>query len=84
MRTRCRTWLATAETQKSINGWLAWAWFIYTCTGVITYAAGWPLGWMARSIPVLFFMSGYANVAGHWSGWQGGRTEVKQDKASSA
>lgn len=71
---RFREWLAAAKTQKSINGWLAWAWLAFGILGLCVQD-------IRSSIPMLFFISVYANVAGHWSGWQGGRTEVKQEKA---
>jgi hypothetical protein len=35
---------------------------------------------IASSIPVLFFISVYANVVGHWSSYQAARVEVKQDE----
>lgn len=34
---------------------------------------------IAASVPILFFISVYANVVGHWSSWQAARVEVKQD-----
>lgn len=69
-----RGWLAQATTQKSINGYLAIAWLAFGVVGLARHE-------VRESIPVLFFISVYANVAGHWSGWQGGRTEVKQEEA---
>lgn len=33
------------------------------------------------SVPLLVFVSVYANVAGHWSSWQASRTEVLQEEA---
>lgn len=69
-----REWFASAETLKSVNGWLAISWLIIGLVGVAV--AG-----IRESIPVLFFISVYANVAGHWSGWQAGRTEVRQVEA---
>lgn len=36
---------------------------------------------IAMSIPVLFFISVYANVVGHWSSQQAAKVEVKQDAA---
>lgn len=35
---------------------------------------------IAASIPVLFFISVYANVVGHWSSYQAAKVEVKQDQ----
>lgn len=71
---RFRLWLGDAETLKSINGWLAFVWLGVGIVGVAV--AG-----VRESIPILFFISVYANVAGHWSGWQAGRTEVRQVEA---
>lgn len=69
-----RAWLTQATTQKSINGYLAFAWLGFGLYGLTNDA-------ITTSIKCLFFISVYANVAGHWSGWQGGRTEVKQEQA---
>lgn len=35
---------------------------------------------IAASIPILFFISVYANVVGHWSSYQAAKVEVKQDE----
>lgn len=35
---------------------------------------------IAGSIPILFFISVYANVVGHWSSYQASKVEVKQDQ----
>ena len=35
---------------------------------------------IAASIPILFFISVYANVVGHWSSFQAAKVEVKQDQ----
>lgn len=76
-RQRFRRWLSEATTQKSINGWLAWIWLAVGLVGIV-------ISGIRESIPILFFISVYANVAGHWSGWQGGRTEVKQEEAEAS
>jgi hypothetical protein len=34
---------------------------------------------LKNSVPLLVFISIYANVAGHFSAWQAARTETKQD-----
>lgn len=70
---RFRGWLAAANTQKSINGWLAVAWLVGGLVGLLIGAQ--------NSIPVLYMISIYACVTGHWAGWQGGRTEVRQVEA---
>jgi hypothetical protein len=36
--------------------------------------------WWSNSIPWLVFMSIYAIIAGHWSGYQGARAEKSNDK----
>lgn len=33
---------------------------------------------VAQSIPILFFISVYANVVGHWASYQAKRSEIKQ------
>jgi hypothetical protein len=73
--TSFRNWLSGASVQKTINGWLAIVWLLFGLVGIFTP--------VKDSIPVLFFISVYANVAGHWAAWQGGRTEVKQEESSS-
>ena len=72
-RSRFRAWLAAANTQKSINGWLCPAWLAFGAFGAWTG--------IKNSLPVLFFISVYANFAGHLSTWQAGRVEVKQEEA---
>lgn len=68
-------WCGDAQTLKRVNGWLAVIWLGFGLAGLI-------LDGVRESIPVLFFISVYANVAGHWSAWQASRTEVKQDDAA--
>lgn len=34
------------------------------------------------SIPIILFISIYANVVGHWSAWQASRVEVIQESES--
>jgi len=56
-----------------INGWLAIFWLVFGLGGV-----GTPI---KNSIPVLFFISVYANFAGHLSAWQACRVEERQEAA---
>ena len=72
-KSRFRAWPSAATTQKSINGCLAGIWLAFAPGGVLTR--------IKHLIPVRFFISAHANVAGHWSGWQGGRKEVKHEQA---
>lgn len=58
---------------RRINGVLAFVWIGVAVIGVVFPA-------ISRSIPILFFISCYANVAGHWSGWQAARVEVAQEE----
>lgn len=37
---------------------------------------------VAQSIPILFFISVYANVVGHWASYQAKHGEIKQDQKS--
>lgn len=67
-----RSWLSAAKTQKSINGWLAVTWLAFGLIGVWTD--------LKDSIPVLFFISVYANTAGHWAGWEAAKSEVRQEQ----
>lgn len=50
-----------------LHAWLAVFWLVFGIIGVFT-----PI---KESIPVLFFISVYANFAGHWSGFQGVKAE---------
>lgn len=56
---------------RRVNGWLAFVWLAVGVGGVATSS-------VRESIPVLFFISVYANVSGHWSAWQAARVEVTQ------
>jgi hypothetical protein len=58
---------------KPFHQWAALAWLGFAVAGVF-------IGGLRASIPVLFFMSAYANVAGHWSSWQAATVELKQDE----
>lgn len=57
----------------------AWAWFVFGVYGVFTYVTDTGPS-IAESIPVLFFISVYANTVGHWSSQQASKVEKKQDE----
>lgn len=48
-------------------------WILFGVIGVFTS--------IKDSIPVLFFISVYANFAGHLSAWQSSKVEVKEEQA---
>ncbi len=55
----------------------AWAWFVFGLIGTIEYLMRGKTAFLANSIPVLFFISVYANTVGHWSCQQASKVEVK-------
>lgn len=61
----------------TIAGWL---WFIFGLVGVAEFLLFGTDAILANSIPVLFFISVYANTVGHWSSQQAAKVEVKQDQ----
>lgn len=65
------------RAMQRIHGVLTLAWLAVGLLGLLPIAAP-----FRESIAVLFFISVYANVAGHWSSWQASRVEVKQDEAA--
>lgn len=66
----CKTWLKKPESQQHINAGLAIAWLIFGIVGAFTG--------IKYSIAVLFFISVYANAAGHVAAWQGAKAESNQ------
>lgn len=55
-------------TRKRVVKWniiLAWMWFAFGLLGLADYI--WGTHYLANSIPVLFFISVYANFVGHLS-----------------
>lgn len=59
----------TPDRMRRLHGWLTLAWL----------AASLPiLYWFPDSVPVVVFISIYANVVGHWSSWQAARVEAHQ------
>ncbi len=59
---------------QRIHGWLTLGWLAFAVPVVLTV--------LKNSVPLLVFISIYANVAGHWSSWQASRVEVKQDESN--
>lgn len=60
------------EFLKSFHKWAAVVAFIASFLGLLVNAQ--------KSIPVLYLLSCYAIVTGHWSSWQAASVEVKQDE----
>jgi hypothetical protein len=58
---------------RTLHAWLTWLWLASTVPVLLTD--------LRNSVPLLVFISIYANVAGHFAAWQSARTEVKQDAA---
>lgn len=56
-------------------------WVAFGLVGLLDLKLGWGLG-IARSIPILFLISVYANYAGDSATAQGARTEIKADQAN--
>ncbi len=70
---------------KTFHAWAAWLWFLLGIGGLGQYVWLMSRGEhtahaIAASIPVLFFISIYANTVGHWSSNQAAKVEVKQDQ----
>ncbi|MEJ7696304.1 MAG: hypothetical protein WKF78_06745 [Candidatus Limnocylindrales bacterium] len=58
------------KAMMRIHGVLTIAWLVAAVPILISD--------LKNSVPLLVFISIYANVAGHWSSWQASRVEVKQ------
>lgn len=69
------------EAQRIMNLIIAWAWFFFGIFGLLDDLFQIGLG-IDKSIPVLFFISVYANFTGHLSTAQAARVEVKADEAN--
>lgn len=70
MRSWLRRFTEDARFVRTMNGWLAIAWF----------ALAFPICiFLSTSIPLLVFISVYAIFVSHWAGYIAGNTEVKQD-----
>ena len=62
------------ETRRKINIALGWMWIAIGMLGLATYVTGWGPN-IADSVPVLFFISVYANGIGHWSAGAANKAE---------
>lgn len=71
------------EFLASFHKWAAWGWLAFGLYGIAAFLRGWSPN-VADSIPVLFFISVYANLVGHWSSQQAAKVEIKQDEAAEA
>jgi hypothetical protein len=60
------TWFGRVETLTGMHLWLTWFWIVMIIPTAL---------WWRSSIPWVGFMSVWALVATHWSGYQGGRSE---------
>ena len=62
------------RAMQRIHGWLTVLWLLSAVPVLLTD--------LKNSVPLLVFISIYANVAGHWSSWQASRVEVRQEAAT--
>jgi fatty acid desaturase len=66
---------------KSLHAWLTIFWLLVGMAASV-YAGLQPDSpWL---IPLLVFVSFYANFAGHFSSWQAARVEVRQEEIAEA
>ena len=56
---------------QRLHGWLTWLWLFSAVPVLLTS--------LKDSVPLLVFISIYANVAGHFASWQAARVEVRQE-----
>jgi hypothetical protein len=70
-------WIVPTDphAQRRVNLILAWSWFFFGIFGLVDFLV-WPGLGIAKSIPVLFFISVYANFTGHLSTAQAARVEL--------
>ena len=61
----------TANRQASIHKYITILWIVLIIPSLV---------WWRDSVPWLVFMSVWANVASHWSSWQGARAEIEASK----
>ena len=80
-----KPWPRSAEGIRWLNIVLAWLWFSFAMYGLSEYidlVSGPFKSKIADSIPVLFFISVYANFVGHLATAQAARTEeAEEDEA---
>lgn len=63
------------SVMRALHGWLTIAWLLAAVPCVL-------INGLRNSVPLLVFISVYANVAGHFAAWQAARVEQKQDEQS--
>lgn len=74
MNTARALWAAVTENPRllqKLHGWLTILWLVVCLPVLLT-----PL---KDSVPLLVFISIYANVAGHFASWQAARVETRQE-----
>lgn len=67
---------------RTFNGWLTWFWLLNFPPVITLYLVMDSTTFQAFCLLYLALVSIWANVAGHWSGWQAARTEVAQADAA--
>lgn len=80
-----RPWPQTWQGQHRLNLILAWCWFVFGIFGLIDWLAGhyhwWHSYGIAKSIPILFGISVYANYVGHLSTAEAAKPESEAHDA---
>jgi len=71
MLSRCVGACSTPAALRRIHGWGTIVWLVLAVPAVFFWR---------DSVPFLVFISIYAVVVSHWSGWQAARVEVVQDE----
>jgi hypothetical protein len=66
---------------RRLHGWLTMAWSVVSLPICIWAFYDPESRWL---LPILVFVSFYANTAGHWSSWQSARVEVRQEEIAVA
>lgn len=67
-----QAWWQSADSSVQIHRWLKWLWILLAIPILLFFQT---------SVPVLVFISVYANIVGHWSSEQAGKVEKKQEEA---
>lgn len=62
---------------KRLHAWLTWGWLLLGVVASVYAAINPESRWL---LPILVFVSFYANFAGHFSSWQAARVEVRQEE----
>jgi hypothetical protein len=70
---RLRDWWQSSDSSVQIHRTLTFVWLAMVPVAIFTD--------LKTSIVFLVFVSIYANVVGHWSAWQSGIVEKKQDES---